>query len=139
VYQAPWVVQEDVEEQLTRTFTGQADYRLGLFRGDGAEVARNGPSVGWGTISYKTSVEGKVHRVPFRISHQGFYVRFQGDNHSTVVCLQFCCRENCRLFVPATLWRPCVRAQLPTVGFCIVSSAGRKLAVLPVRLSSVLL
>lgn len=107
----PWVVQEDVEEQLTRTFTGQADYRLGLFRGDGAEIARNGPGVGWGMIAYKTSVEGKVHRVPFRISHHGFYVRFQGDTHSNVVCFQICCG----FLDSARLWRPCVGAQLPAV------------------------
>jgi hypothetical protein len=78
-------MQDAVDEQITRAWSGAPDYRLALFRGDGPEEARNGPGVGWGYVAFKTAGAGRVHHLPFRISHQGYYVRFQGEARSTVV------------------------------------------------------
>lgn len=78
-------VQGEVDEQLQRTFSGQPDYRLALFRGDGPEEARNGPGIGWGFLAYKTSHQDRVHHMPFRVSPAGFYVRFDNEPKSTVV------------------------------------------------------
>jgi hypothetical protein len=78
-------VQDAVDEQLTRTFPGSPDYRLALFRGDGPEQTRDGPGVGWGYIAYKLRQGGRVHHIPFRISHLGYYVTFSQGQKAGVV------------------------------------------------------
>lgn len=69
----------------SRVVGDQPDYRLGMYRGDGDEQARNGPGVGWGMIAYKLSARTRVQHVPFRVSHKGFYVRFPGEDKSVLV------------------------------------------------------
>ena len=78
-------MQDDFEQHFSRTFAGVSDYCLGLYRGDGAEAARNGPGVGWGVIAFKASSAGRVHLVPFRISHKGFYVQLPGEHSSLLI------------------------------------------------------
>jgi hypothetical protein len=78
-------MQAVVDAQLESTFAEQADYRLGLYRGDGDEQSRDGPGVGWGMIAYKMSKRHRVKHIPFRISHKGYYVRFLGEEQSMVV------------------------------------------------------
>lgn len=100
-------VQQHVDAALAQAPGGGADYRLGLFRGDGPEEARQGPGVGWGYIAYKTgAADAKVHHVYFRLSHQGFYCRLPTEKHSSLVRRRACAcrRRRCACVRGARRW-----------------------------------
>eukprot|EP00892_Ulva_mutabilis_P012129 jgi/Ulvmu1/9289/UM050_0038.1 len=73
--------QIEVDAHLTQAFMGHAEYRLCLHWGEDVPASAHRPGIGWGMIVVKTSRSNPRH-YHFRISHKGYYARFEGDDRS---------------------------------------------------------
>lgn len=106
--------QIEVDDHLGQVFMGHAEYRLCLHWGEDVPASAHRPGIGWGMVAVKAS-RGNPRHYHFRISHKGYYARFEGDDRSKQVRCRSCALVSlpaCRLVPGLMLSRSKLQARL---------------------------